>query len=225
MGPMERLGHAVGDWRTKLHARGIDLATLPPVPDSHRETLEDRRDRLQAQARNRAARWVNRLPVMYADAAVADLTDAQGAVQVQGWLGSGSSTLLLAGPIGTGKTHAAYAVGHQAVAAGLWVEAWTLGDLLEACRPGGDPVALDAARNADVLVLDDLLAAKVSDWAVEQFTSLMDHRLRNQRRQVVTTNAAHADLLEAWGARALDRLRFRWTVVALTGESRRVAAW
>lgn len=217
---MERLGTAATPWRTRL--AGV---TPVQVPDAHRETPEDRAERKRLQAQNRATRWTSRLPVMYADAAMADLTDDQQGPTIQGWLASGSSTLVLAGNVGTGKTHAAYAVGHQAVAQGLWTEAWTLGDLLEALRPGGDPVALDAARSADLLVLDDLLAAKVSDWSVEQFTSLLDHRLRNRRRQVVTTNAGHAELAEAWGARAMDRLRFRWTVVPMVGESRRVAAW
>lgn len=227
MGPMERLGHAVSDWRSKLRERGIDLATMPPIPDSHRETPEDRAERLRLQRANRDARWAQRLPVMYEHATLADLDG--DATRAATWLDGNGSTLVLAGVVGTGKTHTAYAVGNTAVHRGLWCEAWTVSDLLEVLRPGTTDAARELAQHAvrtcDLLILDDVTTGKVSEWAVEQFTSLLDHRLRNLRRQIVTTNAGHDALLEAWGARALDRLRYRWTVVALTGASRRVAAW
>jgi DNA replication protein DnaC len=202
---------------------------LGPLQDVHGETAEDRAERRRVQAENRAARWMRRLPVMYATAALEDLLadgeQAEAGQVCRDWLGSTSTTLVLAGPVGTGKTHAAYAVGHAAVRRGLWVEAWTLSDLLEALRPEGDKSALEAVRSCDLLLLDDLGATKVSEWAVETMTSLLDHRLREQRRQVVTTNAPYQVLEDAWGGRFADRLRFRWTVVTLLGESRRKAAW
>lgn len=211
--------------RDTLRRQGIDPDAIV-VPDDLREpTPEDAREMRALQAANKSARWRHRLPVMYADAALADLDDRQHLGTISSWLGEGSSTLVLAGNVGSGKTHAAYAVGHAAVAAGLWVEAWTLADLLEALRPGGDPTASDHARRCDLLILDDLMATRASEWAVEQVTTLLDHRLRNRGRQIVTTNVDAVTLEEAWGARAMDRLRFRWTVCTFTGPSRRAAGW
>lgn len=228
LGSMDTPRATVTDWAEALRRRGIDPAAVPQGPPAAGlpETAEDRAERIALQTAARRARWERRMPVMYRDASLAGLGAEQHAQTVADWVTDpGSATLLLAGEVGTGKTHAAYAAGHALVASGHWVEAWTLADLLEALRPGGDVDALEAVRTCDVLLLDDLTATKVSDWAVEQFTSLMDHRLRMLRRQIVTTNVGHADLTEAWGHRALDRLAYRWTVCQFTGTSRRVAAW
>lgn len=222
---METLGQAMEPWRQMMKARGLDPDASVDLPDSHTETPEQMAERRALQARNRSARWMANVPPMFADAALSDLDDTQGQAVVTGWLGTPSPTLLLAGPVGTGKTHAAYAVANAAVHGGQWVEAWTVADLLEAMRPGGDPGAADDARDCDLLLLDDLTVLKVTDWAVEQMTALLDARLRFGRRQVVTTNAPYDALVEAWGERALDRLRYRWTVVQFQGESRRRAAW
>jgi len=220
-------GVSLAKWQKAIRAHGIDPdAVEPNAPQSGTpESPEERADRLALQGAHRAARWTRRLPVMYRDATLADLGPEQHAQAVRDWLPGASSSLVLAGPVGTGKTHAAYAVGNAAVAAGSWVEAWTMADLLAALRPGGDPADLDAVRGCSLLVLDDLGGVKVTDWSQEQFSSLMDHRLRSELRQVVTTNAAYPDLVEAWGDRALDRLRYRWTPLAFTGTSRRLAAW
>lgn len=220
------LSGALARVRDTLRRQGIDPDALTVAPPASRgETDEDAAERRALQAANRSARWRTRLPAMYATAEVGDLDDEQGREAVAAWLGSGSSTLVLAGNIGAGKTHAAYAVARTAVTTGLWVEAWTVADLMEACRPGGDPTAAEHARTCDLLVLDDLMASRASDWAVEQLTSLLDHRLRNRGRQIVTTNVRAEDLTEVWGKRAMDRLMYRQTVVKFTGTSRRVAAW
>lgn len=187
----------------------------------------------EAEARRRAAqahlnaRWAERLPVMYADATLADL-EGQDRHLVTWLSNTASLTLVLAGSVGTGKTHAAYAVGNTAVAQGVWAEAWTCADLLEALRPGGDPTNRVAyrVRHCDLLVLDDLGAAKATEWAAETLTAILDHRLREKRRQVVTTNHPYEVLEANWGARLMDRFRYRWTVVTMTGESRRrTPAW
>lgn len=193
--------------------------------DSHRESDEDRRARMSLQATNAAIRWRSRLPAMFRDASTDDLDDDQHAVDVAAWLLSGRTGLLLAGTVGAGKTHAAYAVGNAALAQGLTVEAWTMHDLLSALRPDGDPAALAFARAADVLILDDLMAAKVTPWMQETMTSLMDARLRDERRTVVTTNATAAALAESWGARTVDRMTYRAQVLVFTGESRRGTSW
>jgi len=162
---------------------------------------------------------------MYQEASVDDLDDLQHAAHVRGWLRSGSLHLVLAGPVGTGKTHAAYAVGNQALAAGLWVEAWAVGDLMDALRPGGsDHGAEERARKCHVLVLDDLVG-KATDWEAERMTLLLDARVRDQRQTVVTTNITSGQITETWGGRFMDRLRYRLTPLTFQGESRRGAEW
>jgi len=224
----ETAGSAVQRLLARIPQEALaEAERLGPTEHPEGETPEDREARRRRQAEHRAARWMRRLPVMYATASLDDYDgdeQAQAADTATRWLESPSATLVLAGSVGTGKTHLAYAVGHALVARGDWVEAWTTADLLEALRPGGDERALDVVRSCDVLILDDLGATKVSEWAVETMTSLLDHRLREDRRQVITTNVPWPSLEQAWGGRFADRLRFRWTVANMVGESRR-AGW
>ena len=208
-----------GSWRDR-----IPVGTEPvEVPDSHTETPEQARERIALQHANRLKAYRESVPVMYRDAALADLPLAvEGAIAE--WRTKGGSTLMLAGPVGTGKTHAAYAT-LNALSETATVAATTLADLLTALRPDGDAKAAQRAREAQVLLLDDFGAAKASEWAVEQVVALLDARLREGRQQIVTTNAPYDALVEAWDDRAMDRLRYHWLVIQMTGESRRKAAW
>jgi DNA replication protein DnaC len=200
----------------------------PPAPgetEPDDESPEDAAERHARRLENLTARWRAGVPPMYAQASLADLDDSQHAVRIRSWLHSGSSHLVLAGAVGTGKTHAAYAVGHQALSAGLWVEAYAVGDLMDALRPGSsDRDAERRARACRVLILDDL-TAKASDWEAERLTLLLDARVRDELQTVVTTNITSAQISEAWGERFMDRLRYRLTALTLTGESRRKADW
>lgn len=185
------------------------------------ETPAEAAEREAHRVASARARYLARVPVMYADAALEQVESQQA----RGWLTGTSQTLVLAGSVGVGKTHTAYAVANAANTDALTVEAWNVGDLLDALRPSGDPAVAHLVRRADLLVLDDLGMAGRTDWAAETLTGLVDARLREGRRQVVTTNAPYDALTEAWGQRLMDRLRYRWTVVTMTGESRRAAAW
>lgn len=207
------------DWRARLAARGIQPAD--DVPDG--ETPEDRAERLRVQSENRARRWTSRLPQSYAEARLALLDDDQHRQEVSDWLDTRSPTLLMAGTVGSGKTHAAYAVGHEAVARGLHVEACTTYDLLHALRPDGDTALASGARYCDLLLLDDLGVGKVTDFAVDEITHLIGSRLAEGRRQVITTNATADVLREAWGTRLVSRLTDGACILVFRGADRRVA--
>lgn len=211
-------------WRAKIaqHVGAVDPSALPDVPEG--ETSEDRAERLRLQAQNRAARWTKALPAMYAEASLSDLDQPMISAMNQ-WVLNGGLNLVLAGSVGTGKTHAAYALGHWLVGQGKWVEAWTVVDLLDALKPGREAEAEHRARECQVLILDDLGAARPTDWAIERLLALVDERLRERRPTIWTTNATSDQLHEAWGHRLLDRMAMRRTVVKFVGESRRAAAW
>lgn len=211
--------------RLRVHIRGNE--TGPVIAERH-ETDAEKAERLAIAQDHRANRWRARRPLLYEDASMAEFVRERGtpeAQRVAEWLGSDSATLVLAGPVGTGKTYAAYAVGNMAVLTGLWCEAWSISDLLEAMRPNGSGAY--GVRDCDLLVLDDLTAndKAASDWAVETLTALVDARTREGRRQVVTTNAPALALETAWGGRLMDRLAWKMTAVTLTGDSRRRGAW
>jgi DNA replication protein DnaC len=217
----------VGDWRSRIPASILAEAEAEGPLDlssSHDETPEQARERVRLARESLNRAYTERAPLLYRDARLSDL-DNDTALAINEWLMKGGSTLMLAGPVGTGKTHAGYATVHHLMAEGMTVEATTLADLLANLRPDGDASAARRARVAQALLLDDFGAAKASEWAVEQIVALLDARLRDGLVQVVTTNSPYDALLEAWDARAMDRLRYRWSVIQMIGESRRKAAW
>lgn len=220
------MADALAPWMERLKDRGLDPANVPPAESGPAvETEEEAAQRHQLRLAAYHARWAEKVPAMYRDASLDDLDDNQKAVEVLGWLASGALHLVLAGPVGTGKTHAAYAVGNQALERGLWVEAWSVGDLMDALRPGSsDPHADERARRCHVLILDDL-TAKATDWEAERLTLLLDARVRDKRQTVVTTNITSQQITEVWGSRLMDRLRYRLSALTFQGESRRGAAW
>jgi len=215
----------VGDWRSRIPAHLLAEAEAEgPLESDNTETPQQaaERRRIAQDALNAAYRA--KVPVLYRDATLADL-DADLAASVADWLERKGTTLMLAGPVGTGKTHAAYAVLAHLMAHGVTVQATTVSDLLAALRPEGDHRQAALARTAQVLLLDDMGATKASEWAQEQMIALLDQRLREGKRQIVTTNATYEQMAEVWDDRTMDRLRYRWAVVQVTGESRRKAAW
>jgi DNA replication protein DnaC len=222
---MDALPEAI---QRRLKAAGVEsLDDAPEIEgyDSHSETPEQAAERRRLAAEARAARWQRRLPATYAAASLTDLEPEHRDPILQ-WVRERSAlNLVLAGEIGTGKTHAAYAIGNYAVERGSRVEAWHVHDLLVAMRPDGDPYAYDRACDARLLILDDLGATKPTDWARDTMLALINHRVAHERRTVYTTNASSADLRALWEPRMVDRIMEASVSVLFKGESRRKAAW
>jgi DNA replication protein DnaC len=190
---------------------------------SGREDEQDRAERLDRQRAGRIAAWERRLPVRFAHADLADVTDEQDpAGRARKWLARTESlTLLLTGEPDRGKTHIAYAVGRDALAAGVWVEAWQVADLNAALRPGGDEAAYDRIVAVDLLLLDDLGREQVTDWSLEQLQRILDARSRARLRQIVTTNLTYRQTCERYGTPIAGRLNDAATIVKVEGPSRR----
>jgi DNA replication protein DnaC len=103
--------------------------------------------------------------------------------------------LLLIGEPGTGKTHLAVAALRMLMArgfAGLFCDYQTL---LDTIRGGYDPAAgtsnkqaYRSALDAEVLLLDDLGAQRVTDWALDTVTSIITHRCNYRKPLIATTN-------------------------------------
>jgi DNA replication protein DnaC len=193
-----------------------------PIPDG--ETPEDRAERLRLQARNRRVLFDRAMPAEFRNATVGQL-DPEYVERVGGWLGSPSRTLVLSGPVGVGKTHAAYAVMRAAADAGNDVAAWAVADLLTALQPEGDATAQRRSRTCSVLLIDDLGSEKSTEWRVEQIGTLLDARVREARRQVITTNHQYDDLAQRYGERVMSRLTGGATVVRMVGPDRRRTSW
>jgi DNA replication protein DnaC len=142
------------------------------------------------------------------------------------WVRRGPS-LLLCGPVGTGKTHQCWGAvrlfAEQAVNAGAVFT--TTADMYGALRPrhGVDSeTELRKYTHARLLILDDLGAAKLTEWTEEIDYRILGWRYDNDLPTVITTNCTPPQLPERLGQRVASRLTEMCTIVPLTGADRRI---
>lgn len=135
-------------------------------------------------------------------------------------------SLLILGTTGTGKTHQAYGAVRSLLAAGVrlrW-KATTAADLYADLRPrpgyDGERELMDTAR-CPLLLVDDLGAARHSEWTEEITMRLINRRYNELLPTVVTSNLAPTDLREQLGDRIASRLAEMTERVVLDGPDRR----
>lgn len=181
----------------------------------------------------------SRIPVHYQDAKITNL-------EVQAWAqsladGVASTTrtgnpilkrgrsLLILGVVGTGKTFEAFGAVRELSVSGLAVS-WqfvTAADLYAALRPraGSDSeTTFRGFADARLLVVDDIGAAKSSEWVEEINYRLINHRYENELPTILTSNLMPVELKPELGDRVASRLTEMTTRVVLLGNDRRRAA-
>lgn len=132
--------------------------------------------------------------------------------------------LLLTGPVGTGKTHAAIAALRLAVQVPrtvVWTFA-TCSQMLDDFRPGGPDDADAKYLRSDLLIIDDIAMVKANtEWAIEQAYRVIDDRRRNHRPTIITSNELPAKLKELLNEQIVSRIVQDCVAVAVTGADRR----
>ncbi|MFP4321805.1 MAG: ATP-binding protein [Anaerolineales bacterium] len=126
------------------------------------------------------------------------------AANPEGWL-------LLHGGTGTGKTHLAAAIGHQAVSTGIHTIFVTVPDLLDHLRNAYAPRAeisydqrFDQMSQVMLLILDDMGAENQTSWAEEKLYQLINHRHLMRLPTVITTNLSQFDFPDRMRSRMYD---------------------
>ncbi|MFE6101289.1 ATP-binding protein [Streptomyces laurentii] len=135
-------------------------------------------------------------------------------------------SLLMAGVVGAGKTHQAYGAVRRLVQSGVGVRwrATTAADLYAGLRPrpGTDSEReLAAVSRCPLLIIDDLGAAKASDWTEEVTYRLINRRYNYELPTLITTNLAIRDLRAHLGDRVTSRLAQMTTQVTFEQVDRR----
>jgi DNA replication protein DnaC len=142
--------------------------------------------------------------------------------------GPSSSSLLILGPTGTGKTYQAFGAIRSLAAEGATV-AWhadTAPGLFASLRPreGTDAEAEYRKISAvPLLLLDDLGAAKGSEWTEEILYRLVNDRYEAMLPGLFTSNVPAAELRGTLGARVASRLAEMCRQITLRGPDRRRA--
>lgn len=135
-------------------------------------------------------------------------------------------SLLLLGPTGTGKTYQAWGAIRALCASGVRTlfQVVTAADLYARMRPrhGVDSEdVFETYARTGVLVLDDLGAAKNSEFTEEINYRLVNYRYERQKPTLITSNVLPKNLAEALGERVTSRLVEMASRVTLKGEDRR----
>lgn len=139
----------------------------------------------------------------------------------------GGPSLLLVGITGTGKTHQAYGAMRAISLFGVHAQ-WVVisaADLYARLRPrhGVDSEeAFRAVAEAPVLVVDDLGAAKTSEWVEEVNFRLVNHRYETAKPTLFTSNVPPTRHTAILGERVVSRLAEMTTRVSLKGQDRRM---
>lgn len=159
---------------------------------------------------------------------------------IRGWIADTFAgerdSLVLIGPTGTGKTHAAWGA-ITAIVEG-WethirdprqrpsVAAWRTVDLLDALRPSRTDserlATFQLATEAGLVFLDDVAVAKSTEWSIEQMYRVLDHRYAWQLPTIVTCNVPPSVLPEVLGDRLASRIIGLGRRVVLDGADRRL---
>lgn len=211
-----------------LAARGIDPAASPArdnAAESHDPERPPALDALSAALPPRYRNAVADHPQVLAWVREVAAQAAAPSPGARPQVTTGPS-LLLAGVTGAGKTHQAYGAIRALAQAGIGVRwrATTAADLYAGLRPrpGVDSEAeLAAVARCPLLILDDLGAAKASEWVEEITYRLINRRYNLMLPTLITTNLAIADLRAHLGDRITSRLAQMTTRVAFEPVDRR----
>lgn len=166
--------------------------------------------------------WERCVPLRFRAARV-EHVDEPVRTELVAWCAEQTGNLVLLGPVGVGKTHAAVGVMRELMRSGRHPRFYPVAELLDLLRPGGPEGAAEQLAACDVLVVDDLGSERPTEWTAERLYALVNRRWMEERPIVATTNYEPDVLPEVLGERTHSRLVGDAAVLRLTGPDRRLA--
>lgn len=203
----------------------IATGTDPTPEEMAAEREEHRRRWLESTRESNLAHFDRECPKRFAGVQFAEVDDTYRDALTDWANDPKGRNLLLAGNVGSGKTHTALATARFMLGAAddhIGLQVVTVVTLLDMLRPGYVPEPLhpdspwdsgpDPMRRActvDLLVLDDIGVEKGTEWVSERLSEIIDTRWRECRPTIATTNLTLGrgkELETVVGERAYSRL-------------------
>ncbi len=161
--------------------------------------------------------------------------------KVADWIaGWGGRSLFLTGAIGVGKTHTAWRTCRRWLEAQYgpsvpWqgtpvIKSYRSTALFDALRPNAPEEEgrslVKKLQQVDLLFIDDLAAARASEWTQERLFEIFDERYIRRRPVIITCDVLPSQLSEVTGPRVASRLAEMCgdSIVRLMGRDRRQGA-
>ncbi len=193
----------------------------------------------------RQREWFETVPFDYKDARLRNLDDrvreeildwAGNVSDAEHHVGARGPNLLITGPVGCGKTTAAFAACRFLFHVGMtgwngqrWplnFRYWPSGKLLAELRRDENLSAEKAmtmkfVERCSILVLDDIGSMRQTPWVLDQLFLVLDGRRNDRRPVIATSNLPEPQLRDYLGEAGYSRLTQGSVVIEMLGEDRR----
>lgn len=146
----------------------------------------------------------------------------------------GNIGILMSGLPGTGKTFYANCIANEIQTKGYTVLSFNLSGYLRKIQEdysnkrdfvSEEEKLLQAVKESDLLIIDDLGSEKLSDWGMEKIYNLIDERYKANKPVIITTNldkdGLEEHLMLNGSDKLLDRIRAITTPFIFDWDSRR----
>lgn len=176
-----------------LQAQVNRIAAMPRVPAAEPPRLPPApKDGLTLRRMGQWQEGPFSIPSRFVDADLADFANQTEptVARLADWAANPRGrNMVIFGPVGVGKTHAAVGACRPAhFDRSQDVAFWPVVEMLIKLRPNGDPTLLDQLMDVDLLILDELCGERPTDWTSEQLHALIGHRWNNERPTLATSN-------------------------------------
>lgn len=149
--------------------------------------------------------------------------------------GARGPNLLISGPVGCGKTYAAFAACRYMFFIGMkgwdgllwplsfryWPQGRLLGDLRRDENRRDEPKTMKFIERTSVVFIDDIGSMRQTDWVLDQMFLVLDARRNDRRPVIANTNLPLAQLSDYLGEAAFSRLAKGSVVIEMPGQDKR----